>query len=336
MIGWAEAAAGSVGLATACNALEISRATVYRLRSAKSTEAELVKYERPSPPRALTEDERHEVLSVLDSPRFCDQAPAQAYATLLDEGVYHCSIRTMYRILADNNQVKERRDQLRHPAYAAPELLATRPNQVWSWDITKLLGPVKMTYFYLYVILDIFSRYVVGWTLDLCESARQAERLISQTCAKQSISRNQLTIHADRGPSMKSVLVANLMARLGITQSHSRPHVSNDNPYSESQFKTLKYSPEFPDRFGSYEDAHQFCQGFLNWYNNHHRHSAIGFHTAHNVHYGLVHQIDAVRQRTLLEAFSSHPERFVIGIPQPPDVPEAVWINPPKSSSLPG
>jgi len=325
-----------VGLVAACEALEISRAAVYRSRSSTSGEVERPKYERPSPPRALAGDEQAEVLNVLDSPRFSDQAPRQVFATLLDEGVYLCSVRSMYRILEANNQVRERRDQARHPAYAAPELLATSPNQVWSWDITKLLGPLKMTYFYLYVILDIFSRYVVGWTLDLCESAEQAETLISETCAKQSISPNQLTVHADRGPSMKSELLRRLMIRLGITKSHSRPYVSNDNPYSESHFKTLKYRPEFPDRFGSYEDAHQFCKGFFDWYNNHHRHSAIGLHTPHSVHYRHVEQIDALRQQVLLGAYISHPERFVKSIPRPLAVPQAVWINPPKPSNPSG
>jgi len=267
---------------------------------------------------------------VLNSDRFCEQAPREVYATLLDEGVYHCSPRTMYRILDENDMVKERRAQVRHPNYKAPELLATGPNQVWSWDITKLLGPVKLTYFYLYVILDIFSRYVVGWMLAERESATLAHSLIQDSCLKQNIPPAQLTIHADRGASMKSGLVAQLLADLGVTKTHSRPHVSNDNPFSESQFKTLKYRPEFPDRFGSFQDAHQFCRQFFEWYNKNHRHSGIALHTPENVHYHRVQQVDLVRQQALLAAYNAHPERFVKRVPSPPALPGAVWINPPK------
>ena len=267
---------------------------------------------------------------MLNSDRVCEQAPREVYATLLDEGVYHCSPRTMYRILDENDMVKERRAQVRHPNYKAPELLATGPNQVWSWDITKLLGPVKLTYFYLYVILDIFSRYVVGWMLAERESATLAHSLIQDSCLKQNIPPAQLTIHADRGASMKSGLVAQLLADLGVTKTHSRPHVSNDNPFSESQFKTLKYRPEFPDRFGSFQDAHQFCRQFFEWYNKNHRHSGIALHTPENVHYHRVQQVDLVRQQALLAAYNAHPERFVKRVPSPPALPGAVWINPPK------
>ena len=234
-----------------------------------------------------------------------DKAPATVYATLLDEGTYLCSTRTMYRILGEEGEVRERRDQLRHPHYSAPQLLATGPNQVWSWDITKLLGPVKWSYFYLFVILDLFSRYVVGWMIAHRESAVLAERLIRETCEKQNIEPGQLTIHADRGSSMTSKPVALLMADLGITKTHSRPHVSDDNPYSESQFKTLKYHPTFPERFGSIEDARSFCQQFFPWYNTEHRHSGIGLLTPATVHYGKDAIVTNQRELVLTAAFSN-------------------------------
>jgi putative transposase len=227
------------------------------------------------------------VLGILNSERFWDQAPGEIYATLLDEGRYLCSERTMYRILAEHQQVRERRDQLRHCRYQAPELLASRPNEVWSWDITKLLGPAKWTYFYLYVILDIFSRYVVGWMLAYRESAELGKRLIEQTIERQNLCPGTLTVHADRGPAMKSKVVALFLAELGVTKTHSRPSVSNDNPYSESQFKTMKYRPEFPERFGCYQDAHRFLTEFFPWYNHEHHHSGLGYLTPYEVHYGL-------------------------------------------------
>ena len=258
--------------------------------------------------------------------------PAEVYATLLDEGVFLCSIRTMYRILSDAQEVRERRNPLRHPNYQKPELLATGPNQVWSWDITKLLGPAKWTYFYLYVILDIFSRYVVGWMIASRESADLAKRLIRESVEKQDVLEDQLTIHSDRGPSMKSHGVAQLLAALGITKSHSRPHMSNDNPFSESQFKTLKYRPDFPNRFGSQEDARDFCQGFFTWYNQEHYHSGIGLLTPASVHYGNADAILAKRQAVLDAAYTRRPERFVNKAPSPPEGPNAVWINPPQGT----
>jgi putative transposase len=274
--------------------------------------------------------ERQAVLDVLHTDRFVDKAPTEVYATLLDEGTYHCSVRTMYRILDGSGEVRERRDQAQHPHYKAPELLATAPNQVWSWDITKLLGPVKWSYFYLYVILDIFSRYVVGWMIAPHESSTLAKRLIAETCEKQNVLPGQLTIHADRGSSMKSKPVALLLADLGITKSHSRPHVSDDNPYSESQFKKLKYRPAFPDRFGSIQDGRSFCQNFFPWYNCEHRHSGIGLLTPEVVHYGQAEAVTSQRRIVLASAFDEHPERFVHGLPVPPTVPEAAWINKPK------
>jgi len=319
-----------VGTAAACLALDIPRATFYR-RLSPDFGAPARK--RPAPPRALTVQEREQVLEVLHTDRFVDRAPTEVYATLLDEGTYLCSSRTMYRILSDAEEVRERRDQLRHPEYKAPELLATGSNQVWSWDITKLLGPVKWTYFYLYVILDIFSRYVVGWMLADAESAKLAKRLIDETCRKEGIQAGQLTIHADRGSAMTAQPVVTLMANLGITKTHSRPHVSDDNPYSEAQFKTLKYCPAFPERFGSIEDAATFCRAFFPWYNQEHRHSGIGLMTPATVHHGKSEVVNQVRQASLLVAFSNHPERFVRGMPRPPLVPEAAWINKPRTDS---
>jgi putative transposase len=324
--------APEVGIAAACRSMEVSRATFYR-RLCQAERPLRAAQPRPKPVRALSDEERGKVVEILHQERFMDKAPATVYATLLDEGTYLCSPRTMYRILGKEGEVRERRDQLRHPHYSAPQLLATGPNQVWSWDITKLLGPVKWSYFYLFVILDLFSRYVVGWMLAHRESAVLAERLIRETCEKQNIESGQLTIHADRGSSMTSKPVALLMADLGIRKTHSRPHVSDDNPYSESQFKTLKYHPTFPERFGSIEDARAFCQQFFPWYNTEHRHSGIGLLTPATVHHGKDAIVTNQRQLVLTAAFSNHPERFVRGAPRSPRVPDAVWINKPKPTS---
>ncbi len=318
-----------VGTAAACHALGVSRASYYRRRAAVAAPAS----DRPHPTRALSQEERRNVLDVLHSPRFVDKTPAEVYATLLDESTYVCSIRTMYRILAAEQEVRERRNQLRHPQYKKPELLATRPNQVWSWDITKLLGPAKWTYYYLYVILDIFSRYVVGWMLASRENAQLAQRLIRETIANQQVHADELVIHSDRGSAMKSHGVAQLLASLGVTKSHSRPHVSNDNPFSESHFKTLKYRPDFPDRFGSHEDALRFCQDFFRWYNEDHYHSGIGMLTPALVHYGQADAILAQRHGVLRAAYAAHPERFVNKPPQPTPGPTQVWINRPTGST---
>lgn len=323
--------ASDVGTKAACEALGVSRASVYRRRVAADV-TETVK-QRKASPRALSEPERQEVLDTLHSERFQDKAPQEVYATLLDDGRYLCSTRTMYRILDGNAEVKERRDQLRHPAYEKPELLATAPNQVWSWDITKLLGPEKWTYFYLYVILDIFSRYVVGWMLANRESAVLAKELIGETCTKQGVQPGQLTIHADRGSSMKSKPVAFLMADLGVTKTHSRPHTSDDNPFSESQFKTLKYRPDFPDRFGSIEDARAFCRSFFTWYNYEHKHTGICLLPPAAVHYGKAEALITARQSVLDKAYKLNPKRFVRKPPTHAPMPEAVWINPPKPAA---
>ncbi len=322
--------ASQLGVLPMCKAIGLARATFYRHSNGGVQEAGVRAHKRKEPTRSLTPVERNNVLDLLTSERFVDCAPGQIWATSLDEGKYFCSVSTMYRILRAECGVRERRDQLRHPEYVKPELLATRPNQVWSWDITKLSGPAKWTYFNLYVIMDIFSRYVVGWMVAHRETASLARLLIAESCAKQRILEAQLTLHADRGTSMKSKLVAQLLADLGVTKSHSRPYVSDDNPFSESQFRTLKYRPEFPERFGSIQDARSFCQEFFRWYNTQHHHSGIGLHTPHSVHHGLAQVLNDARRQTLLQAYAAHPERFVNKPPEPPSLPEAVWINPPK------
>ena len=317
-----------MGVRPVCEALCIPRSSYYR-----NLEPKPVKGSKSGKHfRALSEQEKSKVLECLNSERFMDKAPAQVYATLLDEGVYLCSISTMYRILRENQQVRERRNQLQRPNYKKPELLATGPNQVWSWDITKLLGAVKWTYYYLYVILDIYSRYVVGWMVAHRESSELAKRLMEDAYRKQEVQPGQLTIHADRGSSMKSKTVAQLMADLGITKTHSRPHVSNDNPFSESQFKTMKYRPGFPERFGCIEDARSFSREFFQWYNWEHCHSGIGLLTPGSLHHGLDGMITQQRQEVLMDAYRANPHRFVRKSPSPPAIPDAVWINPPAGN----
>jgi len=323
--------AGAVGTRAACRALFAPRASHYRQRHASICPAKTRL--RPAPSRSLAPAERETVLAHLHGERFQDRSPAAVYATLLDEGQYHCSIRTMYRLLAQKGESRERRDQLTHPPYKKPELLATAPNQLWSWDITKLLGPAKWTYFYLYVILDVFSRYVTGWMVAMRESAELAKRLIEESCAKQNIRPGQLTLHADRGTSMSSKPVAFLLADLGVTKTHSRPHVSDDNPYSESQFRTMKYRPEFPDRFGCIQDSRAFSQGFFRWYNEEHRHSGLGLLTPAMVHHNQTALILEQRQTVLDAAYRVHPERFVHQAPKPAAVPTEVWINKPLNSN---
>jgi putative transposase len=320
-----------VGVAPACDALGVPRSSFYDQQRPKEKSDETT--QRSSHHRALSPDERKAVLEALHSERFVDKSPAEAYATLLDEGTYICSERTMYRVLAAEGEVKERRNQRRHPAYKKPELLATAPNQVWSWDITKLKGHQKWTYYYLYVILDIFSRYAVGWMVAPKESTCLAKRLISESIQKQEIDPGQLTLHADRGSSMKSKGVAQLLADLGATKTHSRPYVSNDNPFSESQFKTLKYRPDFPQRFGSIEDARTFCRSFFPWYNDEHRHGGIALLTPQDVHYGRARDVLQARYILRLAAYNAHPERFVNGPPRLPELPVAVWINPPDDTT---
>ena len=317
------------GTRAACSALGVARSTFYRQRAPDRS----VPTSRSRPPLALSQLERRAVLDLLHCERFVDQAPHQIYATLLDEKRYLCSVRTMYRILASEHEVRERRNQCRRPAYTKPELLATGPNQVWSWDITKLKGPVKWTYFYLYVILDIFSRYVVAWMVAQRESAALAQRLVTASVDKQGIVRDQLTLHADRGSSMTSKSLALLLADLGVTKTHSRPYTSTDNPFSEAHFKTLKYRPEFPDRFGSIQDARTLCRRFFPWYNHEHRHGGLALLTPADVHYGRADERLELRARVLEAAFQAHPERFKGRRPVPGVLPEAVWINPPPKTT---
>jgi putative transposase len=318
-----------LGIKAACEALGLPRPMYYRRLKPK------VESRRKSPPRKLALEERAKVLEVLHEPRFADLPPAEIYAGLLDEGRYLCSERTMYRILAENQEVRERRDQLRHPNYLMPQVHATRPNQLWSWDITKLLGPAKWTHFYLYVILDVYSRYVVGWMVAHRESATLAEKLIAQTCERQRIQPGQLTVHADRGTAMTSKPVAFLMADLGVTKTHSRPYVSNDNPFSEAQFKTMKYRPGFPEHFGSIVDARGFCGDFFPWYNEEHHHGALGLLTPGDVHFGRAQTRLAERDVVLASAFAAHPERFPRGLPTAGTLPDAVWINKPTTMPSP-
>lgn len=325
----AEELAPSVGVSRACQVLGVPRSSLYRARQPKPAPKP-----RPKPKRTLSEQERAEVRSVLNSERFQDSPPRQVYATLLDERTYLCHWRTMYRILQAHDEVRERRNQLKHPHYAKPELVAREPNKVWTWDITKLRGPVKWHFYYLYVILDIFSRYVVGWLLAEQESAKLAELLIAESCAKQNISRDELILHSDRGGPMKAKSVAQLLEDLGVTKSHSRPYVPDDNPYSEAQFKTLKYQPDFPERFGSFQKALSWARGFFPWYNQEFYHSSLGLLTPASVHYGQAEAILQQRQQVLTAAYEAHPERFVQGPPQPPSLPTEVWINRPPAQTI--
>ena len=322
-----EQLAEHTSVSAACQILGVPRSSFYRARQPKQ-EAQ----PRPTPKRALSQEEKTQVRQALNGERFQDSAPRQVYATLLDEGIYYCSWRTMYRILDEHQEVQERRKQLRHPKYVKPELLTTGPNMLWSWDLTKLRGPAKWTYYYLYTILDVFSRYVVGWMIAERESATLAQQLIRETCDKQDILPDQLTVHADRGSSMRSKTVALLLADLGVTKTHSRPYVSNDNPYSEAQFKTMKYRPTYPERFGSIQDARTWARSFFRWYNHDHHHTALGLMTPAVVHYDQAEAVTEQRQQVLQAAYAAHPERFVRGEPQAPTLPKEVWINKPLSS----
>jgi putative transposase len=318
-----------IGTTKALEAVGSDRATWYRKHRQSPAPVRPERLATPQP-RALSVVERKEIKRVLDSDEFVDEAPATVYAKLLDQGIYLGSVSTMYRVLHEHDEVRERRRQATHPAHKKPELIAQGPNQIWSWDITKLHGPEKWTYYYLYVIIDIFSRYVVGWMLARAEWADLSKRLIDDTVAKQGVPRDQLTLHSDRGSPMVAKQVVHLLADLGVTKSNSRPHVSNDNPYSESQFRTFKYRPDFPDRFGSYEDARSHCGRFFPWYNDDHRHSGIGLHTPGDVHYGRAQAIREQRGAVLLDAYGQHPERFVRQIPTPPALPVVAWINKPE------
>lgn len=324
-----EQLAPKVGVTTACQVLAVPRSSLYRARQPQQPAKP-----RPKPKRTLSQAERAEVRQVLNSEPFQDTPPRQVYASLLDDGIYLCHWRTMYRVLKEHHQVRERRNQLKHPRYAKPELVATGPRKLWSWDITKLKGPVKWHYYYLYVILDVYSRYVVGWLLAEQESAKLAQRLIMKTCAKQGISPDELTLHSDRGGPMKAKTVAQLLTDLGIIKSHSRPHVPDDNPYSEAHFKTLKYQPDFPGHFGSFLEALNWARCFFAWYNHQFYHSSLGLLTPASVHYGQAPLLLEQRQQVLQAAYAAHPERFVRGQPKVATLPKEVWINPPPSKTI--
>ena len=328
--------APTVGIESACDVLGVSRATFYRRHPLLGPELLPTPFPalivQPTSYRALKPDERQIVLDIMNSQRFRDCSPAQIHAALMDEGQHFCSVRTMYRLLKKDGATRERRDQLIHPAYQKPELLATAPNQLWSWDITKLRGPAKWTYFYLYVILDVFSRYVVGWMIAMRETAELAQKLVTETCRKQGIVPGQVGLHMDRGAPMRSKDFALLLAELGVTKTHSRPYTSNDNPYSESHFKTMKYRPEFPDRFGSIQDSRAHCHIFFPWYNEVHRHSGIAMMTPAMVHYGQAPLVRQNRQVILDAAYSAHPERFVNHPPKAQELQKEVWINKPLNS----
>ncbi len=317
-----------VGITRACQALDIPRSRLYPRHSPAPVP-------RPTPQHALSTEERTTVREALNSERFMDRAPRQVYATLLDEGVYLCHWRTMYRILDIHTEVRERRRQRQHPVYQKPELLAEKPNQVWSWDITKLRGPAKWTHFALYTVIDIFSRYVVGWMIAERESGELATQLIATAAANQQIQTDQLTLHSDNGKPMKAKTLALLLSDLGVNKSHSRPYVSDDNPFSEAQFKTLKYHPDYPDRFGCIQDARVWAQTFFQWYNHQHYHTGLNLLTPASVHYGHAEDIRQQRQAVLAAAYVQHPQRFVRGEPIVKGAPDAVWINPPTGTNLP-
>ena len=315
--------ATDVGIKQACEALDVPRSTWYRRQDPKVSAAAI----RTPPARSLSDIEHQRILTTLCSPRFVDRAPAEVVATLLEEGEYLGSERTMYRVLADNKAIRERRNQLVHPQYAKPELVATAPNQVWSWDITKLLGPQKWTYYYLYVIMDLFSRYIVGWMVADRENAALASVLIEQSYNKHGVVPGTLVLHSDRGSPMVAKCTAQMLADLGVTRSLSRPHVSDDNPYSESNFKTLKYHPGFPRRFDGKEHAIGYCRTFFPWYCDEHRHGGIAMLTPGDVFHGRAVQVLAQRQSVLDAAYAAHPERFVRGRPVVASLPDQVWID---------
>lgn len=317
-----------VGIAQACQVLGVPRSRLYVRQQTSASP-------RPTPVHAFSAEERAAIRAVLNSERFMDRAPRQIYAALLDEGRYLCHWRSMYRILHDFSEVRERRNQRQHPVYQKPELLAEAPNQVWSWDITKLRGPAKWTHFALYTVIDIFSRFIVGWMIAERESAELAKQLIATAAASQNIQPEQLTLHADNGKPMKAKTLARLLSDLGVEKSHSRPYVSDDNPFSEAQFKTLKYHPTYPDRFGCIQDARAWARPFFDWYNDEHYHSGLNLLTPATVHYGQADAVRQQRQAVLSTAYAQFPQRFVRGEPIVKGAPDAVWINPPVERNLP-
>lgn len=335
MVGLVTELSEYVGISAACRTLEVPRSWYYRQQAGAGVKKPSPPAARPQPGHALSEEERAQVRAVLNSERFMDQSAREVYATLLDEGEYLCHWRTMYRVLEEHQEVRERRRLRKHPAYQQPQLRATGPNEVWSWDITLLRGPAG-GFYYLYKILDIYSRYIVGWMIAECESAALAEELVAATCAKQQIAADQLTLHADRGSPMRAQTMAQLLINLGVAKSHSRPYTPNDNPFIEAQFKTMKERPDYPQQFQSIQEAQQWARTFVAWYNNEHHHVALGLMTPAVVHYGQVEQVRAQRQQVLDAAYARHPERFRNGRPVVPNVPKEVWINPPVDTAFSG
>lgn len=327
MIGQVESLGGQIGMTKACEVLGLPRSSLYASRKPRPA-----RVRQPGvPPRALTAEEKARVRETLNGERFADLAPREVYATLLDEGQYLCSVPTMYRILGANGEIRERRNQLRHPVYAKPRLVATAPNQVWTWDITRLPGPARWVGFCLYVLLDLFSRFVVGWLVAERESAALAEQLIDESAARQGITPGQLCLHSDRGGPMTAKSLALLLADLGVKPSLARPRTPDDNPFSEAQFKTVKHHPTFPERFGSLLDARVWGRQFFDWYNYQHHHTALGLMTPAAVHFDQAQALLLQRRRVLHLAYAARPERFVKGLPEPPALPDAVWINPPQT-----
>lgn len=315
----------------ACRLVGKPRATLYRQRTPKAVDRPALP--RPAPPNALTSTERRAVMDVLHAPDYIDLPVPQIWARELDAGSYLCSMSTMYRLLREHGETIDRRGQTAHPKRVKPELMAEEPNVVWSWDITRLRGPTRGDWFFLYMLVDIFSRYVPGWLVATVEAEELAEQLIAAAVARERIGADQLTIHADRGAPMIAKSVAELLADLRIGKSHGRPRVSNDNPYSEALFKTVKYCPEFPGSFDSVGDAHGFCGRFVDYYNHEHRHSAIGYHTPASVHFGTAPQIREQRAVTLDAAYAANPQRFSRP-PTPPRLPTVAWINPPQKEVI--
>lgn len=318
-----------LGTLAACHAVALPRATFYRRQKPRQIAKPPASAPCRVPGRALSLEEQQCVIAELHSERFVDKAPPQVYAILLDGGDYLCSISTMYRLLRKCGEAVERRRLRTHAPATRPELLATGPNQVWSWDITKLKAPQKWSYYFLYVIIDVFSRCVVGWSIAERENALIAEALIQNALFREGVKPGTLTIHADRGSAMTSATVADLLIDLGVAKSHSRPHTSNDNPFSESHFKTMKYRPQMPARFGSVQEARDLFRELFHWYNNDHRHSALALLSPATVHSGRAQEVTRGRARVLDHAFASHPARFLNQPPRPIRLPEAVWINPP-------
>jgi putative transposase len=328
-----ETLAMQVGVQSACQALAVPRSSLYATRRPKP---EVAPRSMTRPPNALTATERAMVLAELNSERFADQTPYEIYPQLLDEGRYLCSLRGMYRILAENQASRDRRNQLRHPTRPAPQVVARRPNQAWVWDITQLLSTVRYQCFYLYLVLDLFSRFIIVWLIADKQSGDYAQQLLAASFKRFQLQPDQLIVHSDNGGPMTAKPLDWLFSELGIRQSLSRPHVANDNPHAEAGFKTLKYHPTYPDRFEGLRHAHTWMRGFEHWYCYEHHHTALGLMTPAAVHFGMAESLWLKRQAVLQAAYQAHPERFSRGHPAPPRWSEQVGINAPKTLLLSG